>query len=154
MVEQPAPKRQRILSEGSLNTELKALTTALKSLSHRVDLIIQCRKELSLNLSDVQSLEAQLNKFGKKLDDRPVPTHKCPECKRGFSRETRLFAHCELYHPERKYWKLSCPCSRTFKTLHRRNEHLEADHPEEYEMEQGLIEEGTLCSKCSSMIIY
>lgn len=57
MDEQPATKRQKVLSggEGSLSEGLGSLASALKVLSHRVDLI-QCKTELPLNLSDVQSL--------------------------------------------------------------------------------------------------
>lgn len=151
MDEQPATKRQRTLpgeEEGPLNTELKALATALKSLSLRVDLIMRCKKELPLNMCDIQSLQAALDKFGRKIDiaDKTVSKYKCPECQKGFRRKDRMFLHCGLHHPERKYWKLSCPCPRSFKTLYQCNEHLKSDHLEQYEMEQLLIEKATICS--------
>lgn len=148
MDKQPATKRQRILS-GPLDKGLESLANALRALYHRVDNLIQCQAELPLDLSDVESLQAHLIKFGKKLDklNKPVPRLKCPQCpNKRFNRQDRLFAHCEAYHPGREYLNLSCPCPRSFKYLRQRNEHLKSDHLEKYEMERLLIEEGVLCS--------
>lgn len=145
MDEQPATKRQRIIP-GEEDGPLGALATALKSLSLRVDLI--SKKELPLNMCDIQSLQAALDRFGKKIDiaDKTVSKYRCPECQKGFRRKDHMFLHCRLHHPDRKYWKLSCPCPKSFKTLYQYNEHLKLDHLEQYEMEQLLIEEATTCS--------
>lgn len=150
-MDEPAKKRQRIISEGEgpLKEGLESLARALEGLYHRVDLIQWKTELLHLDLSDIQSLQAHLIKFGKKLDkiDGPVPKHKCPQCpKKRFSRLDNLFAHCEANHPEREYLTLSCPCPcpRSFKHLRQRNEHLKSYHLEEYEMERFLIEEGAL----------
>lgn len=148
-MDEPAKKRQRIISEGEgpLKEGLESLARALEGLYHRVDLIQWKTELLHLDLSDIQSLQAHLVKFGKKLDkiDGPVPKHKCPQCpKKRFSRLDNLLAHCEANHPEREYLTLSCPCPcpRSFKHLRQRNEHLKSYHLEEYEMERFLIEEG------------
>lgn len=155
MDEQPAMKRQRILSvpEGPMSKALASLAGDLKALYHRVD-SIQCKIGLPLSLSDIQSLQAHLTKFGERLDknDKPVPRHKCPQCQRRYERQDRLFAHCEVSHPEKKYLNLLCPCPRSFRYLGKRNEHLRSCHPEEYEMERLLIEGSGLCSNVILML--
>lgn len=134
---EPTPPKSKP-EEAPLIETLESLSTALQSLQLRIGLLTSSAERV-LTLSDVQSLQAHLLKFSKKLDD-PVPRLRCPECTARFHRLDRLFAHCQTYHPERDYLKLACSCPKTFKYLRQRNEHMRIEHREEYENERLLIE--------------
>lgn len=135
MAESTPPK---LKPEAPLIETLESLSTALQSLQLRIGLLTSSADRV-LTLSDVQSLQAHLLKFSKKLDD-PVPKLRCPECTARFHRLDRLFAHCQTYHPDRDYLRLVCSCPKTFKYLRQRNEHMRIEHRDEYENERLLIE--------------
>lgn len=135
----PAPNTQQP-GEGPLTETLESLSTTLQTLQLQIGHLTG-NADRGLSLSDVQSLQAHLLKFSKKLDE-PLPKLRCPGCTARFHRLDRLFAHCQAYHPQRDYLKLVCPCLMKFKYLRQRNEHLRSKHRALYDKERLLIERG------------